>query len=149
MTDLEQKVEVVESKALAPRVTGLPIDITQIGSLNDADVVIQDVELSGTYWTPEKAGEKKIVVFLGIQDREVFDEETGELTESLKVVHFAALIAGSVTQISNASKRLVAIFNNTMFQPGQKFQVEYIGKKVSTKTGHKYDDWSVKPAVNK
>lgn len=119
-------------------------------NLEEGSNNVQDIELASSYWTPEKAGEKRIVVFLGIQNREIFDEDTGELTETLQTVNMAALIEGNLTQVSNASKRLVGIFNNAIFQPGMKFQVEYLGKKVSTKgTGHKYDDWSVKPVVSK
>lgn len=117
--------------------------------LEEKDNIVQEVELAGKYWTPEEKGESKIVVFMGVSVREIFDEETGELTDKLATVKFAALENGSVTQIMNASKRLAGIFNDPIYTPGMKFKVTYVGKKKSTQTGHNYDDWSVKPVITK
>lgn len=147
------KSEVVETGIVASQAGQSAFSITNLDmskiDLSAEANTVQEIELASAYWTPEEKGESKLVIFLGIQDREVFDEESGELTESLKTVNFATLVNGAVSQMSNSSKRLVGIFNNEMFQPGMKFQVTYVGKKKSTKTGHNFDDWSVKPVVSK
>lgn len=116
--------------------------------LSADDVQVQEIELAGQYWTPEEKGENKIVAFLGIHDRTTVDEDTGE-AKKLPTVKFAALVNGAVTQLYNASTRLVGIFEDPMYKPGQKFLVTYVGKKASTKSGYKYDDWSVKPVVSR
>lgn len=118
-------------------------------NLDESKLEVQDIEMASLYWTPEKEGEYKIVIFLGVERREIFSEETGELTDTKTVVNMVASINGAMTQIENASKRLVGIFNNEIFQPGMKFKVTYLGKKISRESGYKYDDWSVKPVVER
>lgn len=143
---------VASPEAEIPQSPGHPIpNAFDLGGLDlsQESNTVQELELAGQYWTPEEKGESKIVAFLGIQQREIFDEDTGELTETLPTVKMATLIDGAITQIFNASKRLVGIFNDPIYQPGMKFLVTYVGKKKSTQSGHNYDDWSVKPVVSK
>lgn len=152
-TEVATTNEEVKETGLIERTVGqVAFSITDLtpGSLDltPENNQVQEIELAGKYWTPEVKGESKIVVYLGIQIRQIFDEETGELTEELNTVNFAALENGAITQISNSSKRLVGIFTNEMFKPRMKFQVTYVGKQKSTKTGHQYDDWSVKPVIS-
>lgn len=122
--------------------------IYDVAAFEGLEVV--ELELAGNYWTPEKEGEYKDVIFDGLSEREKLDdsgEGTGEFTTSVNF--YTMNNEGAVTHISNATARLVGIFNDARFEKGMSFRVTYLGKKDSRTSQFKYDDWSVKPLRKK
>ena len=108
-----------------------------------ADVI--PIDLMADYWTPEKEGEEKRVIFVEVKNRTVVSqEEPGEVID-LSCAYFATQENGEIKTVSNGSKRLVAALENFGAQRGMPFLITYLGKKKNATNSFKSDNWSVKP----
>jgi hypothetical protein len=105
---------------------------------------VASCDLSQEYWTPTEAGEKRRMVFAGIQTREVPDQKTNQPV-SLPCAVF--LLPGGTDDdhktVVNGSKRLVAVFENGNVKEGTAVQITYRGKKKNKSNQNMSDDWSV------
>lgn len=142
--------EVVESMAIEEvtnETSVMSIEDMQLQSFDDSDFEEVGGELGSGYWTPSEAGENKVVVFLGIDVREVLDKTTGEvkpLRQAIMATKEVTPETGSekLIEISNGSVSLVSKFERHC-NLGQVYRVTYKGKKKSGKTGNQYDDWGI------
>lgn len=122
-----------------------PVDMTG-GNLPDlADAKEFPLDLMSDYWTPEKEGETKRLFFDSIRNRNVLDQQNGDIIE-LPCAFFYEKIGDDLKTISNGSKRLVGIFETGAIQRGTPLQIKYLGKK-KTRNGFQADIWSVKPLL--
>ncbi|MBQ7750553.1 MAG: hypothetical protein IJR77_04915 [Bacteroidales bacterium] len=124
------------------------VDYTKLPDLSKAEP--EPLEMSGEYWTPEKEGETRRLFFVGLAEESVLDMETGE-NRPLLVVRFAENTGGTLHVVRNGSRRLVGIFEqfqNTI-QPGDAFEVTYLGKRKNQNNQFKSDNWSVKRLILK
>lgn len=113
--------------------------------LETANVI--PLDLMADYWTPEKDGESKRVIFMEVKTREVISQNTdtaGEVIE-LPCAYFATKDGDSIKTLSNGSKRLVAALENFGAQRGMPFLITYLGKKKNATNTFKSDNWSIKP----
>lgn len=104
------------------------------------------VDLMSSYWTPEKEGEAKNLVFSHIDDADLIDQDTGEI-KKLRTAFFFEKVDGEVRSIRNASKRLVGAIESSQIVRGTPLRVTYLGKKKNVNNSFKSDDWSVKPLL--
>jgi len=121
------------------------IDLSHFPDLSKAEVA--PAELLGDYWTPEKEGESKRVLYLGLDEQSVIEPATGE-NRSLRIVKFLEQQGDDIRTIRNGSARLVGLFEQfaNNIQTGSAFLITYLGKK-KTNTGKFADNWSVKPLI--
>ena len=113
-------------------------------SVDLAKLEVTSCDLNQEYWTPENIGEKKRMVFAGVQDRTVLDQKTNEEIQLSCVVFW--LPGENPDQhrtVVNGSKRLVAVFENGGIAEGTPVQITYKGKKKNRTNGNMSDDWSV------
>jgi len=113
-------------------------------SVDLAKLEVASCDLNQEDWTPESIGEKKRMVFAGVQERTVLDQKTNEEIQLSCVVFW--LPGESPDQhrtVVNGSKRLVAVFENGAIQEGTPVQITYKGKKKNRTNGNMSDDWSV------
>ena len=106
------------------------------------------MDLMSTYWTPEKEGESKNVVFSHIDDSTLVDPDSGEV-KTLRTAFFFEQKDGEIRSVRNASKRLVGAIENNMIARGTPLRISYLGKRKNTNNSFKSDDWSVKPLLIK
>lgn len=104
---------------------------------------VASVDLSQEYWTPEKEGDRKRMIFAGVSERIVLDQKTGEEILLPCAVFVVPSENGEHKTIVNGSKRLVAVFENGSVQNGTPVQVTYTGKKKNRTNGNQSDTWSV------
>lgn len=127
----------------------LPITVVDVtnGNLPDLGEAKEfPLDLMSEYWTPDKPGESKRVFFDSIRNRNVLDQETGEVIE-LPCAFFYEKIGDDVKTISNGSKRLVGIFESGQINRGTPLLITYMGKKKNATNGRQSDTWSVKPLL--
>ena len=103
---------------------------------------VASVDLSQEYWTPEKEGDRKRMIFAGVAERVVLDQKTSEEI-LLPCAVFVVLSEDGHKTIVNGSKRLVAVFENGGIANGTPVQVTYTGKKKNRTNGNMSDTWSV------
>lgn len=126
----------------------IELDPNSIPDLDDAEVL--PIDLLANYWTPENKGEKKRVYFDSIKTRQVVpDPKDPEVVADLPVAFFYEKSKGEIKTVCNASKRLIAVIENTGMQRGTAIEIEYLGKKKNSTNEFKSDDWSVKPLILK
>lgn len=66
------------------------------------------IDLSSSYWTPEREGDNMRGFFQRIENATYTNERTGEVIELPCIIFVAQNQNGEVTTIRNGSKRLVA-----------------------------------------
>lgn len=114
------------------------------GSVDLAKMEVASCDLSQEYWTPVNVGEKKRMIFAGVQDRTVLDQKTNdEIQLSCVVFLLPGENADEHKTVVNGSKRLVAVFENGGIAEGTPVQITYKGKKKNRTNGNMSDDWSV------
>lgn len=106
------------------------------------------MDLMSSYWTPEKEGESKNVVFSHIDDSTLVDPDSGEV-KTLRTAFFFEQKDGEIRSVRNASKRLVGAIESNQIVRGTPLRISYLGKKKNTNNSFKSDDWSVKPLLIK
>lgn len=113
-------------------------------SFDDIDKYeVASVDLSADYWSPEKEGEKRRMIYVGTEDRLVPDHKDPSKQVELATIVFLYPQDGKSSTVVNASKRLVAVFENNEIEPGTPVQVTYMGKKKNRTNGNMSDNWSV------
>lgn len=109
------------------------------------------VDLSSSYWTPEKVGESKRGFYQRIEQATYINEGTGETVILPCVILIAQDEAGNVTTIRNGSKRLVASIeeavNDGRITEGMPLQITYLGEEKNKTNSFKSARWSVKPLI--
>ena len=117
------------------------IRLDDIPNLND--FVVDSADLSSEYWTPEQ-GEIRRLVFWGIELRQVPKHDNpNESVELDTAIFIEPDVDGNYSTVQNASKRLVAAFQNSSVEKGTPVQITYLGKKRNRTNQHLSDHWSV------
>lgn len=141
MTKVSEKAELQKSEQNG--MTTQVVDITK-GNLPDLNQAQEfPVDLMSDYWTPENPGETKRVYFDKIANRDVLDQESGEVIQ-LECAYFLEQTEDGVKTISNGSKRLVGALENYDIQRGTPLQITYRGKKRNRTNQFQSDNWSIK-----
>ena len=110
----------------------------------ESDFEPSTIDLSGEYWTPTNEGEVRRLVFVGIEERSAPDHNDPEKDVLLpSAVFIEPNSEGSHKTVFNASKRLLAVFENNEIERGQPVQITYNGKKKNRTNANMSDDWSV------
>lgn len=104
-------------------------------------------DLMSDYWTPEKAGESKRLVFDSIRSRMVKDMQTGEPVELECAFFFERSGDGEVKTVCNGSRRLVGVIEGYDIQRGAPMLITYMGKQKNRTNSFFSDIWSVKPLI--
>lgn len=121
------------------------VTIANISALDSATVM--PVDLMSNYWTPEKPGESKRVIFDRFDNTLVLSSDgTGELIE-LECAFFFIKEGETVKRISNGSKRLVGSLQAAKVTNMMALEITYLGKKQNANNAFKSDNWSVKPLI--
>lgn len=109
------------------------------------------IDLSSSYWTPEKVGELKRGFYQRIEQATYVNESTGETIILPCVILIAQDENGNVTTIRNGSKRLVASIeeavNDGRITEGMPLQITYLGEEKNKTNSFKSARWSVKPLI--
>lgn len=109
------------------------------------------IDLSSSYWTPEKAGDFKRGFYQRIEIATYVDEKTGEAIELPCIILIAQDEKGDVTTIRNGSKRLVAAIdeavNDGRITLGMPLQITFLGEEKNKTNAYKSARWSVKPLI--
>lgn len=109
------------------------------------------IDLSSTYWTPEKPGEFMRCFFQRIEPSLYTNEKTGEVIELPCVILIAQNEKKEITTIRNGSKRLVASIEEAVTDgrivTGMPMIITYLGKKKNKTNPYLSDTWSVRPLI--
>jgi len=105
----------------------------------------ESIDIVQEYWTPEKEGDSRRLVFWGFEDRKCIDQETGDLIDLTCVVFVDLCKDGPHRYVCNGSKRLVAAFERINCEQGDPFEITYRGEKKNKTNANKSHDWSVQP----
>lgn len=110
----------------------------------------EPIEMSGEYWSPEKAGESKRLFFVQLIPQIVLDMQTGKPQELL-TAQFVENVNGELRTIRNGSRRLVGVFEQmqNIIKPGDAFEITYQGKEKNKNNSFLSDTWSVKRLILK
>ena len=132
------------NEQLSTAMAGFPA-LDTLPDLSNAEVA--PAELLGDYWSPIEKGETKRLFFAGFGTQSVIDRQTGENVD-LPIVKFVEKQGSDFRTIRNGSARLYGVFEQMArsLQPGQPFEIVYLGKKKTT-TGNLADNWSVRPII--
>lgn len=123
---------------MTPLVVDLGEELPDLTQFDEAPI-----DLMADYWTPEKFGETKRVIFLEIKPRMILDQVSQDQIE-LESAYFMEKDGAEWRQISNGSKRLIAALINRKIQPGTALSIKYLGKVKNKTNNFKSDNWSVK-----
>jgi hypothetical protein len=111
------------------------------------------VELSSTYWSPERDGDSFRGFYQGIEPSTYEDRKTAEVIDLPCALFLCQLDGGDVSTIRNGSKRLVAALEDAVDRGrigvGSPLLVTFLGKKKNKSNGNLSDTWSIKPLVVK
>lgn len=135
----------------APATRGLQVidldNLADLPDLNDCDEL--PIDLSVEYWTPERPGEARRMVFTGVNIRQTLDSETAEVHTLPCAFFLYKTPDGDIRTVCNASKRLVGAMENNNIRPGTPVNVQYIGKQKNKTNAFQSDQWSIKPLMIK
>ncbi len=126
----------------------VPLQMASLKNIAALDgATVAPIDLMSNYWTPQKEGESKRVIFDRIDTTMVLSNDgTGELIE-LECAFFFIKEGETVKRISNGSKRLVGSLQAARITNMMALEITYIGKKQNASNGFKSDNWSVKPLI--
>jgi len=150
-TKAKQEVPAQSTEVAKTQPSSMGLQNFDIGgeSLPDLDQAQElPINLSSEYWTPEKEGESKRVFYSHIEDREIVDDETGNIS-MLPTAFFLEKKDGAISTVCNSSKRLVGAFQNNSIARGTPFIIIYNGKKKNKNNPYMSDRWTIKPLVVK
>lgn len=137
----EISTEVVEAQQKFELVN---LDSGVLPDLSDAKEIPFD--LMSDYWTPDKEGESKRLIFDSIRTRLVRDMQTDDTLE-LDCAFFFEQVNGQVKTVCNGSKRLVGVIESYKIQRGTALLITYMGKKRNKSNSFLSDIWSVRPLI--
>jgi hypothetical protein len=144
MTKQSKEIAVLETSQQGP-LTVINLDNGMVPDLNNAQALPFD--LMSDYWTPEKPGESKRLIFDSIRPRNVKDMQTGEVIQLDCAFFFERTDGGEIRTVCNGSKRLVGVIEGYEMQRGAAMLVTYLGKQKNRTNSFFSDIWSVKPLV--
>lgn len=102
------------------------------------------LNLVSTYWSPERAGEAKRLLFIEIKADKATNEDTGEE----KILPTAIFVDPSTREVwRNASSRLVGALERAELTKYTPLEITYNGKVKNTTNAFSSDSWSVFPLV--
>jgi hypothetical protein len=126
-------------------------DPDRLPVLKDSDAMA--IELSSTYWSPDKDGDQFRGFYQGIEPATYEDRKTGEVIDLPCALFLTQLDGGDVATIRNGSKRLVAALEDAVDRGrigiGSPILVTFRGKKRNKRNEYSSDTWSIKPLVVK
>lgn len=137
--------------AIASSLVAKPFDLN--GTLPNLHTQAKEVsiDLSSSYWTPEKEGEQMRGFYQRIENSTYTNERSGEVIELPCVIFIAQNKQGEVSTIRNGSKRLVAAIEDAVSEgrivPGMPLLITYLGKEKNKTNAYMSDRWSVKPLI--
>lgn len=109
------------------------------------------IDLSSSYWTPEKPGDDMRGFFQRIEESTYEDKKTGEQLLLPCVIFIAQDEKGDITTVRNGSKRLVAAIEDAVKEgrvsEGMPLLITYLGKVKNKTNAFMSDRWSVKPLI--
>lgn len=137
-----------ESKEVAKKPRFQVLDLKNLDKMPDLSKAEEiPVDLTVQYWTPEKAGENKRLIFTGINVRETIDEESGEISTLPCAFFLEQDDDGDTQTVCNGSKRLVGAFEGDKIKPGTPVSITYVGKVKNKTNAYQSDTWRVRPLV--
>lgn len=145
MTAIATTEEVAVSRQL-----GQVFDLTgSVVSLPDLSTAVEmPLDLMSDYWTPENAGEFKLVFFDRIDVSQVLTQDDTPTMIDLECAYFLEQDGkGEIKSIRNGSKRLVGALLAQQVQRGTALKITYMGKKKNRSNAFKSDSWSIKPLI--
>lgn len=141
-----EKTENVHVATIQPR-TEMPISTIDVANIDQLETgTVAPVDLMSDYWSPEREGDTKKVIFDRLDISLVLAQDTGELLE-LETAFFFIKEHGVVKQIRNGSKRLIGALQTYNIQRGAALEIKYMGKKQNRLNAFKSDNWSIKPIL--
>ena len=120
------------------------VNINELSTLNLESAAVMPVDLMSDYWTPEKEGESKRVVYTKVEPVATIDQQSGEVIE-LECAFFITPIEGKLQSIRNGSKKLVSAVQK--LPANTPLLITYKGKVKNKSNGFKSDNWSVQPLI--
>lgn len=128
------------------------IDLTQndLPDLNTATEL--PIDLGGSYWTPESAGESKRVFFIEIKSQKVQSfNDPNDIIDLDCVVMAEQDSEGVLKTIFNGSRRLVGALEqyveSGMIKNGTPLKITYHGKRKNKTNSNSSDNWSIRPLI--
>lgn len=98
------------------------------------------LNLISSYWTPDKVGEVKHLIFMEITPDSQTNEDTGEV----KILPTAVFIDPVTSEVwRNASARLIGGLERHHITKGTLLEITYTGKIKNTTNAFSSDNWSV------
>lgn len=118
------------------------------GNLPDLEkATLAPLPITGEYWSPVEAGEKKRVFFYDIRVESLPDRQTGEDIE-LPVAYFVEVKNGEKKIIRQGGARLVSVFESLYkakrIEVGMPFEIVYEGL-TRTANGNNIGKWRITP----
>ncbi len=133
------------SSALIPNAEVFSGDLPDLQQATPAPL-----ELSSEYWSPSIEGESRRMFFDCLRTEQSINDR-GEDIELLVAYFVEPLPGGKRRMVRQASRRLIAVFENfaQTIKPGMAFEIVYKGKKRNKTNSYLSDDWSVTPLSTK
>ena len=138
-TGIEKEMKSMNSRLIVP--SSVPADL--------GTYEVASCDLNYEYWTPDKPGEFRRMVYLETSSRSVPDHKDPTINVELPVAVFLYPSADGNKTVVNGSKRLIAVFENSEIESGTPVQVTYKGKKRNRTNANMSDDWGVVTLVKK
>jgi hypothetical protein len=111
----------------------------------EKDFEVESINLASEYWTPEKEGEKRRMIFMGLEVQSTPDHNDPDKSVDLLCAVF--VMRGEDNEfrtVVNGSKRLVGMFENGKVDKGKPVQITYLGKKKNRNNANMSDSWDVR-----
>lgn len=133
-------------------------DLLPVANLNEPLPNLDDaqelpVDLCGSYWTPEDAGESKRLFFVEVKPQKVISATNPDELIYLDCAVFIENKDGEVQTVINGSRRLVGAIEQCIdsgrISKGSPISVTYMGKRKNKTNGFSSDNWSIKPLIIK
>lgn len=122
------------------------VDLSIDGFPDMENAFTAPIDLMADYWTPEKIGETKRLLFDRIGNRTVLDQKS-EAQIELECAFFYEKVEGQINSVSNGSKRLVGAMQSLRIARGTILEIKYLGKKKNSTNSNMSDSWSIKPLI--
>lgn len=115
--------------------------LDKIGDLKKFKVVSAD--LSSEYWSPKEVGETRLMVFLGIEDREAPDFNDPNKKVTLETAVFAEPVGERFKTVTSAAKVLVSRLKEKEVPVGTPVEVSFSGTKKNKNNNFQSNQWSI------
>lgn len=123
------------------------VEVDSVEDFPDLQVAkVMPIDMGGNYWTPEKEGESKRVVFMGVKNELVKDfADESKLVEKESAIFVEQLPDKSIRTFCQSSSRLVSTFKSLPVRTA--YIITYLGQTKNKTNAFKSFSWSVQPLV--